>query len=99
MAPSLIILSYPGALQSAVLGLSDMLRFARLQPIVVWNEADLPKAAEVVILPPGERSPTPAGASWIVDLLQERSAAGALFARHVLALLGWLQQGLMQGGR
>lgn len=98
MASSLIILSYPGALQSAVLGLSDMLRFAGLQPVVVRDEADLPKTADVVILPPGERAPSPADASWIVDLLRERSEAGALICSACLGLT-WVAASGIDAGR
>lgn len=74
VTPSLIILFYPGALQSAVLGLSDMLRFAGLDPVIVEREAELPPQVDVVILPPGAQLPKPEDAHWILAVLQESAA-------------------------
>ncbi|MFC3612731.1 hypothetical protein ACFORG_03070 [Lutimaribacter marinistellae] len=76
--PSTVILSYPKAMKSSVLGLSDMLSHAALAPVTVSAKGEAPSRARAVILPPSAGESHPREAPWIVDWLSDQAGQGAL---------------------
>lgn len=96
--PSVVILSYPGALQSAVLGLSDILAFAGLSPRVVTRPEERPDQVSVIVLPPSERHPAPEDAPWIPEWLRHSAENGALICSACVGVT-WIAAAGLDAGR
>lgn len=73
-----VLLSYPNAMDLAVLGLVDILGHAGLPVLVVSRPDMAPARARAVILPPSAQECAPTDAPWICDWLAGQSRMGAL---------------------
>jgi len=93
-----VILAYPGAMPSAVLGLGDILGHAGLAPLTVRQPDDAPARARAVILPPSAREVHPGDAPWVAGWLAEQSAQGALICSACTGL-HWIAAAGIDRGR
>ncbi|MBV7393593.1 GlxA family transcriptional regulator [Mameliella sediminis] len=93
-----VILAYPGAQQSAVLGLSDILAFAGLHPLILSEAADKPASCSAILLPPAAQTPDPGGAPWITDWLNERARQGTLICSACVGVT-WIAAARIDAGR
>lgn len=98
MSASPVILAYPGALHSAVLGLQDMLDHAGLAPLVVDAPDALPNGASAVILPPAKGAPDPSAAPWVINWLKQAASAGALICSACVGVI-WIAAAGVDAGR
>lgn len=96
--PSPVILAYPGALHSAVLGLSDILSFAGMTPNIVSEAEHKPHSASAIILPPAQSSPDPGSALWIVDWLKSSAEDGVLICSACVGVT-WVAAAGIDAGR
>lgn len=96
--PSLVILAYPSAMQSAVLGLYDILTFAGLDPCIVSDQRCRPNSANVIMLPPAVQMPNPESAQWIVDWLSMSAREGALICSACVGV-AWVAAARIDAGR
>ncbi len=96
--PSPVILAYPGALHSAVLGLSDILTFAGMTPNIVSEPGQKPQAASAIILPPAQSSPDPTSTPWIVDWLKTSAEKGVLICTACVGVT-WVAAAGIDAGR
>ncbi|MEM7445236.1 MAG: helix-turn-helix domain-containing protein [Pseudomonadota bacterium] len=93
-----VIVAYPGALQSSVLGLTDILSHAGLEPITVAKEGDIPARAAAIILPPAAEPPEPTGSPWIGQWLQRCSANGVPICSACVGVV-WVAAAGVDAGR
>ncbi len=98
LTPSPVILSYPGALQSAVFGLSDMLTFAGKPPIIVSEDGERPASVSAIIVPPAAQQPELNSAQWIIDWLKTSSKEGVLICSACVGLT-WIAAARIDAGR
>lgn len=93
-----VILAYPGAMPSAVLGLGDILGHAGLAPLMVRQPDNAPARARAVILPPSAREVHPKDAPWVTGWLAAQSARGALICSACTGL-HWIAAAGIDRGR
>ncbi|WP_068115916.1 GlxA family transcriptional regulator [Tropicimonas marinistellae] len=93
-----VILAYPGAMQSSVLGLSDMLSFAGLSPTLVAQEAEKADSAGAIILPPAAHQPDPGTAPWIPEWLRSCARDGVLVCSACVGVT-WIAAAQLDAGR
>lgn len=93
-----VILAYPGAMPSAVLGLGDILGHAGLAPLTVRQPDGAPARARAVILPPSAREVHPGDALWVTGWLAEQSVRGALICSACTGL-HWIAAAGIDRGR
>lgn len=98
LTPPPVILAYPGALQSAVLGLGDMLSFAGMTPCVVSSIDDRPQSTSAVILPPAEQQLDPDAAQWIVEWVVDSAQKGVLICSACVGIT-WVAAAGIDAGR
>lgn len=103
-APRVLLLDYPGALASAVLGLVDILTHAGLRPETVRPQdmtaadwANMP-GASAILLPPAATAPDPVAhpdlPRWIADQAQQ----GALICSACVGVI-WVAAAGLDAGR
>ncbi len=93
-----LILDYPGALQSAVLGLRDMLSHAGLSPVIHSAPKDEAGRWGAVVLPPAAEMSDPSAAPQLVEWLRECAADGVLVCSACVGL-NWVAAAGIDGNR
>lgn len=92
-----VILSYPGAMDSAVLGLADIIGHGGTETLVIDAPDKLPVTADAVLLPPSKTALHPRDAPWVAPALAELSSAGALVCSACAGLAFVAEAGLDRG--
>ncbi|MDA5557591.1 GlxA family transcriptional regulator [Shimia sp. MMG029] len=93
-----VILAYPGALQSAVLGLNDFFTHTDLHPKIVSNGDDLPRSPAAILLPPAAEQVAPEDHPELVSYLQRSAAAGSLICSACVGV-SWIAAAGIDFGR
>lgn len=93
-----IVFAYPGVLQSAVLGLSDILGHAGVAPVIVEEPNPVLDGARAILLPPAATRPdvndVPEAAGWLAD----QASHGALIC-SVCVGVAWVAAAGLDRGR
>lgn len=95
---NVLIFAYSGAMQSAVLGLSDVLSVAGLVPVVVSDPMRTSAMGRAVILPPAAEALDPDQRPDLVEWLSRAANQGALIC-SACAGVAWVAAAGLDAGR
>lgn len=96
--PAVIILSYPGALRSAVLGLEDFLNFAGLDAKIISGAGQVSGPPDAVILPPAAEPSNPNESPALLSWLKRAAAQDALICSACVGI-NWVATAGLDAGR
>lgn len=91
------ILAYPGALQSAVLGLHDFFSHTNLNPRIVSDSAELPNNPNAILLPPAAAQIDPKAHPALLTWLKDSAAQGSLICSACVGVTWIAAAGIDEG--
>lgn len=97
-APTVVILSYPGALKSAVLGLEDFLSFAGLNPLIISEAEQISSTPDAVILPPAAAAGDPEEYPSLLCWLKKAASQNTLICSACVGV-NWVAAAGLDAGR